>query len=266
LRDGGVLYPPLLDEHGDAYPPETLTYTGTDRDGNADEDSLYTDEFGNNTYNCDNWTKQEGYVVVGLLGSGGMFSWTEASFVDCQDAPPAPIYCFGVDLNPSSFTYKRSTGRIAFVSKSAYLLTSLADADQKCQAEATQAGQAGTFVALLSDTTVSAKDHAAPVAQIRYVRPDGIPLVENGLDLFGDAKQKPLISAFSAQLDGQYYAGLAWAGTARYDQVGADNQTCNNWTTTTGQKARAVFGGRTFDTPSLTVGCDFAWRLHCVQK
>jgi hypothetical protein len=93
-----------------------------------------------------------GFAEVGSLDQtiGG---WTDNQASSACSAP-SRIYCFGIG-NQVAVGTSPATGRRAFLS-TAVSITSLAALDAHCAQDASTAGVAGTFLALVATSTTSA--------------------------------------------------------------------------------------------------------------
>jgi hypothetical protein len=137
------------------------------------------------------------------------------------------LYCFDTS-NDFTLTVTKATGRVAFVSQSAFDTTSgVTGADTLCQTEATSAGlaNASTFKALLSTTTVAAASRFT-LTSGAYVRPDGIKIADATAIAAGNA----LDSGIWQNADGTYVAVNdvnVWTGSTTPNVVGTN--TCNDW-------------------------------------
>jgi hypothetical protein len=120
----------------------------------------------------------------------------------------------------------------------------LSGADARCQATADLAGHVGTFRALLATEEASAAsrfDSAGPP----WVRPDGVPLVAPGVDLF---TAQLLDAPLGVSPDGATYYGNFGVWTGAESPTSPSNGTsCANWTD--GTAATSGSAGRSGMTP-----------------
>jgi hypothetical protein len=159
----------------------------------------------------------------------------------------------------------------AFVTSTAQsgALGGLAGADLICNTLADAAGLPGTFVALLSTSTVDARDRLA-VAR-GWVRPDGRVVADEVGDLFDGRIEHPIL------LDERGHRVpeplRAFTGTGELGLAGRDlpEEFCDDWTSldadlrhpSTGVPSRTTSRGA-FDTmAALSNGCEERYRLYC---
>ncbi len=177
-----------------------------------------------------------------------------------QDAPSLPPY------------------RIVFVTSQLYggNLGGVAGADAKCQALATAKGLPGTFLAWISDGTVSPASRMTH-ENLPYVLVDGHTQVASGwnalvsgtLDHAIDTtEQNTQVTAVPSCGPQQYLGLFVWTDT---DDAGADwqGQTCTDWST--GASTTNGATGNATSTSYWTawcigVSCDTQAALYCVQQ
>jgi len=138
------------------------------------------------------------------------------------------VFCFEIDRNvavalqPPAFP----VGRYVFVAAQPLAMNGITGADAQCQADATAAGLAGTYRAILATTTESASTHVGGFAEI-WRRPDGIVVARTGLD------QAALLAAPDTTAAGAPQPQItAFLGAASATALGDATTTCNDWTST----------------------------------
>lgn len=109
-------------------------------------------------------------------------------------------------------------------------------ADQLCANAASAAGLAGVFVALLSTSTLDARDRLA--GSRGWIRTDGAPVADTAAALFAGAMFNPIDRA----ANGMPVSGSVWTGTNADGRKSPDH--CNDWTNATAQQfgAHGVIG------------------------
>lgn len=174
LTAGGVMYPLRVDETG-ADAPDERVMTATDATGIKINDS----EFGS----CQNWTSSNPNTKTsGGVSDSGDETWTAWPGLELNCGTAYRIYCLGKD-NDEAMDFTPTEGRLAFISDSTFASNVGLDlADTQCQQEATNAGVAGQFAALLATEAESAAARF-DLAGLIWVRPDGIPLMDDAADL-----------------------------------------------------------------------------------
>jgi hypothetical protein len=153
-------------------------------------------------------------------------------------------------------------GNRAFVTsslQSAVSLGGLAGGDAVCNARASEAGLAGTFVAWMSTSTVNASDRLAGARG--WYRVDGAPVVDTVTDLVSDKMVMP-IRLDERGVDHGAESTLVTTGT----YAGMVNTTCSDYTDPSddanGGQARYAGGNWTNVRP---VPCTDLTRLYCFQ-
>jgi hypothetical protein len=128
------------------------------------------------------------------------------------------------------------------------------DADALCQAEATQAGRIGTFIALLPEQSATAVSRLPNPLTTQYQRMDG--------ELLGTIGA---ISTF-IMLDalGNPSTGIVWTGG---DPKQLATATCSSWTdpNASGITGSAGYAGLLAFADSVARPCIHAFRLYCAQ-
>jgi hypothetical protein len=252
-NSGQIFFPPRLDEEGrdiidsdpDGY---THTATGTDDNGLGDPDTASGWTSPTAKFHCG--------AAVGLTGV-----WTDTDTISQRSVH---MYCFGTDFNQPVQPMKVA-GRLAFVSNgqfpSATFPMSMANADALCQEEGAMLG-AGTYRALLSTTKAAATDRFDLNGRT-WVRPDGIPWLEQASDL---RDGRPL-TGLSVNSLGTYdaFAGV-WTGAVSPStrSVGPAHS-CADWTSSssTGDSGVPSFTSLQFS-KDTSVPCGPGY-LYCLQ-
>lgn len=228
-----IFYPPLIDERGrevrGSYKNEPVA-TGTRDDGTVGG-------------TCMDWTtsasSQLFYPTIGVTTDtpSGWTAFDDRDYpVGCDVA--AHLYCFGID-HTTPVQVVPQPGKKAFVTDDDFTTTGIDGADRLCAAEATKAHLSGTFLALLATTgTPAAMRFRSP--DHRWVRVDGVPLVEAGQDLFRDGPRTALLSVTSsgASTDAWVMTGAGSPLTVSPDLLSS----CRNWEDTGQEETLAITG------------------------
>jgi hypothetical protein len=237
LLGGQIFYPPARNEFGQPGPAEVGgfgadgVWTGSSALGTLETN--YVPGTGQVPQNCSDFSTNSA-SVMGVAGhvEGGTFTWTVADADVCNEE--ASVYCFGIDLaNPVTVT--PVVGRGAFLSSGNMSPSAgVAAADTLCQSEASTAGLANPthYLALLATTTTPALSRFN-LAGPRWVRPDGIAIVEPGNDLTG-----ALLAPISVRADGTWPPPVALVATGavapgEIAKPATTSSDCGDWSATT---------------------------------
>ena len=249
LTAGKILYPLRINEFGVDVTADAGVFTGTQANGTF------------NGQTCADWTSNSagGPVASGLTGAGAP-SWTIAASFPCNSSQR--LYCLGRG-RISILSVVAQTGRLAFATTANYVVGGgIAAADALCQSEATAAGKAGTFRALLATSTASAVSRFNTNGPT-WVRADGVPLANAAPDIAAPT----LVAPLNVSASGAYLAAVAWTGAAGFSSVGTATSTCNNWTSTASSSASAAYMDRSGPGSLFTVlPCSSPGRLFCLQE
>jgi hypothetical protein len=160
---------------------------------------------------------------------------------------------------------------IIFVTSATYNgnLGGLAGADARCRQHAQAAGLSGTFIALLSTSTVDVKTRLGTARG--WVRTDGKPFADRQQDLFGQSARTyypPRVDEFgsSVPVDSVVMTGSSIDGT-----IESQGRTCNDWTSTSMDGGTNGFGMGYASHGSygyLSYGwapCPYTSRLICIE-
>jgi hypothetical protein len=122
------------------------------------------------------------------------------------------------------------SGHVLFVSSTLYNgdLGGLTGADAKCQARATAASLGGTWKAILSTSSVDAKDHINVTGEVRNTQ--GTKLSDNEPDLFDGA----LDSIVQYDEFGSSNGLNVWTGTQSDGTLSLSDSTCDDWSSSSG--------------------------------
>ena len=159
-----------------------------------------------------------------------------------------------------------------FVTRTAYTgnLGGLAGADKICQAEAEKAGLDGVWKALLSNSTVDARDR---IADAQYITNNGGPywgwtwcgkvIARSKEDLFDGTLEHP----FNMDPFGKELGSMVWTGTLPNGKAAT---TCNDWTTDDGSQHGNAGGSAYTDTEWLDYftnpnPCNSKYHLYCFE-
>lgn len=141
----------------------------------------------------------------------------------------------------------------------------LTGADDMCVAWASSAGIFGTYRAILSTSTVNARDRLAGARG--WVRPDGRPLADLPADLFAPGEPLAALRLGPDGTDqGQQFVWSASRNTGTYNTNGGISD-CGGWTSTVTESARIGFSDTTsswLDRGSNEF-CTNTNRVYCFQ-
>jgi hypothetical protein len=260
LTAGNLYYPPLFDESSNYVMSDLAVITGSDGKGHTMPGST-----------CGDWTASSGSSWGGFPYAGS-FEWQSSFSVGCGSVPGTRfrLWCVQAIRNVSIVLPKPQT-RIAFITTSGWTPSGgIAAADAKCQSDATDAGLAGSFRALLSTSTVAAVDRFA--MNTPWMRPDGVIVFIHASDLSTMTMAAPITVAADGVT--RIANAYVWSGSTAPNALGTAATTCNNWTSrssTDSATAGLVGSLRTLDGSSVwglgPVGCDFrASMLYCLQQ
>jgi hypothetical protein len=174
--------------------------------------------------------------------------------------------------------FAATTRNLVFVTAASYdgALGGLAGADQRCAEAAAHAGLTGRFVALLSSSSVDARDRlvtAAGVPAGSPVRLDGAPVYASVASVFD---QHALWNAVTLDEDGKLLSsaaddpawGQVWTGTLR-DGTRDNNGQCRDWASSAGSSAGRIGdmegGPRAWVSADAFGSCDQQSHLYCVM-
>ena len=253
-----IFYPPALDENGavvnDAAAHATL---GT---------------------GCMNWTSTAtaDYRTAGVPTGGGG-AWNSAFGYPCDRA--THLYCMSVDYTATVTAPPPTAGRIAFLTDGLFVpsgSTGLAAADAFCQTEANASSLPGTYVAMMAAFSPQTTAYGRLTATgTRWVRPDGIPIVNAPTDL--NTAAPSLLATIQVSPRLTYYGAVAvWTGAASALAAGVAATSCtpSGGTSWTAGNVMGIAGG-TGD-PSFTAGgflqdfydapCTSGMHLYCFQQ
>ncbi|HEY2386981.1 MAG TPA: hypothetical protein VGK30_08475 [Candidatus Binatia bacterium] len=256
ITAGKILNTVHLTEQGNTVSGTTTpVWTGTNADGTLAADT------------CLDWTST-GAGAAGLSGrtEGGVVSWTSRDSAACNAT--RRLYCFQTDFT-TPLTFAPATGKVAFYTVG--MLTpgpgiGIAAADTLCADEASAAGLAGTFQALLATSTASAISRFPGAAGNTYVRPDGIVVASGPTLAAGSALQ----SGIWQHADGTYGANSnAWTGANDPSSTGTAASTCDDWmdaTSTSGIGGAVTFTDTTWWKGFTTGDCTKSFRVYCLEE
>ena len=157
-----ILNPLRIDENG-VDVGTVGVWTGTNANGTAHGST------------CSNWTSTSGSGQTGST-QGGPNAWTSRTTQSCMG--PLRLYCFQKD-NTTALAFTPAAGSIVFLTGATFAPgAGIAAADTLCATEASNAGLAGTYQALLATTTQSAAARA--VIPALNTRKDGVFVGSSG--------------------------------------------------------------------------------------
>lgn len=248
LIEGRVLYPPVLDENGNAKRGRAVL-TGTESDGSA------------SSFNCENWTDfTKGYFAFGRPGGGAEWWSSGPGIRNCAEPDPVHLYCFGIDLT-TPVEFQAVEGRFAFVTQAEVTGDVGLDAfDGLCNQEAGAGGLPGTYRALVATESGSAFDRFDTRGPT-WVNTLGVPLAESAdvLPELAHIEVAPSLTALGEPVGGEYWTGASSPGSI-------SGNTCSNWTAIDGLGDFYYAAATTdwFDAPAHN--CDATDRLLCLQE
>jgi hypothetical protein len=265
-----VYYPPVFSENSSTeLSVSDQVWTGTDDTG------VYQ------ANDCSDWTSNS-FSLRGVAGNvhGGGTSWTKAysttsdptcdSFkrlrcVEVGGGPPMPPR-HPTNIKRAFLTSVSGNGNLASWADSNNL-TSMAGADQVCQARARYAGYANpsNFKAWFTYTT-SITSRIVNTS-LPYVRPDGIVLGTSRTDMLDGKLAAPWEETETNQyVQGNYDTGYAWTGLYYYGSY--TGYYCSGWSTNQNFYYGTVGVYDSLDTYAINrtqQTCDLTARLYCVE-
>ncbi len=251
---GGVLYPPSLNEKGGQAGFSVLTGTAN---------GMFDPSGGN----CVEWSPSAFYTHHASAGAApyGTSLWSTYGYLVSCDVDPVRFYCFQTDHN-TAIKLPRSPGRMIFASDSLLDASGgIAAFDAACKADAAAAALAGTFKALVADTTTAARGRFT-MRNERVVRPDGavVALTDTGL-----LERNEAVAAAEVGASGTYYPNMgAWMGAHGANAPAAEN--CAGWTSNdVNSYGLAAYGGYVpapFDAPFGPSPCASQFHVYCLQE
>ncbi|MGH1341805.1 MAG: hypothetical protein ACRBN8_09655 [Nannocystales bacterium] len=246
LSQGGLLFPPVLDETGATLRTVALV-TGTGGGGSA-----------TTSRNCNNWTQFDGGVTAAGR-SGSLFpQWTDTGNVGCG-TKSAHVYCFGTDLD-EPLQFAPSQGRVAFTTVTMVPGDEgLAAYDALCEAEAEAAKLDGTFLAVVATSRGSALGRF-DLDGLPWVNTAGVPLDSTAAATAVSAQfdTAPSFSANGVPLSDGY-----WTGATSPSSSASHN--CGDWTTLSSGRYHPTTATEPWDFQN-TAGCSNLRRILCFEE
>ena len=268
LAAGNLLYPVLLDEHGQrvASNLNEFAMTGTKFDGTINAGETCVDW----TSGSNNDTGAGGDPLAGYSG------WQAEPSLSCGSVGETwRLYCLQNSAKVS-VALPTGQGRVAFMTASPWIPSGgLAAADARCQSEAQAASLSGTYLAFLSTSTASAASRF-DLGGAAWYRTDGVKVFAQNTDLNTFTVAAPICVAANGTTHlGNYYG---WNGSSTPATAGTLATTCMDWTSNatadagTAPATVSIVGFT--DTADgrrqwglTTLGCDFTSSLmYCLQK
>ena len=116
-------------------------------------------------------------------------------------------------------------------------------------------------------TTTSSPIAALDLGGPPWVRPDGVALVEDAVDLTIGI----LLAPINVTLDGAYHDDTVWTGMTNalpVTQASSSSATCSDWSSTTGSGtvAFASRSGQQWFRSTMQPPCTEARRLYCFEQ
>lgn len=177
----------------------------------------------------------------------------------------AKILCIQGDKTQALTAFPKQSGRIAFLSTPWTPGGGLGDADAHCALDATKAGVAGKFKAMLT-TSSAVYSQRFDLTKAPWVRRDGLPWVLAAADLDDAWNARGTVSALNIHADGTVESNVdlsVYIGT----QTNALH--CNDWNDGTVNSGAALTNQYTVGSdPFRGIGhaCQKAEALYCLQE
>ena len=256
---GRVWYPLLVDETGTANAQPRFVLTATNPVGTLHGPST-----------CDDWDYYNPlappeFVAVGRSDHNAGF-WTSGGAGNCQGS--YALYCFGIDHAHAVTLDVPDDARYAFVSSGGLPPQSgLEGADDLCDADAADAGLPGTYLALLAPDGASAMSRFS-TDDGPWVLPSGVSLAETAADFADDTRLSPISQ--TADATPLELVFTIWSGASTTATAGTMDNSCEEWTVTTGFGLGTVSWVGVLADPwfgDLYPACDDeAVRVFCLQE
>jgi len=256
LVSAQISYPPLLNETGALVTPTGVdfVFTGTDGTGVRVPET------------CNDW-QSIANEDIGHFGypDGGGGVWSSSGNVVCN--AQGRFYCLGIDFDdPVELAPPPEGARLAFATNAQLPADAgRPAADELCASEATAAGHAGTFLALMAapgETLWDRHDLSGP----SWVRPDGVVAfsTETSLEQWGELIEAPLV----LDARGSLILGIQfWSGVGTPTEVADATTTCDGWTDTTyPQRPTGWTIYANWLDPVVEVICDSERTIACLQE
>jgi hypothetical protein len=253
-------YPPRMDELGRdlGEGPEVMTATNVDG----------TPSIGPAETTCGDFTS--GVAVPNLYVLGGLASANSSMFTSLFGLPcdqVVRLYCFGIDRQ-AQVVASGPMARFAFMTKADWTPGGgIGTADALCQQEASAAGLAGTYRALLapSGSTIASR---FVTSGYTWARVDGTPLATSA-ELFFQGTTFGVPPNLSA--DGSVYYGNEdlWTGAVTPSTVGTAASTCGDWLSNAANLSGQ--GGIAGDSSvheffgEWPLACNYGLKIACLQ-
>lgn len=246
IVNGRVFYPPRLDEAGAVVPATPHVATGT--------------AAGSAAMTCSDFVATTGTVTSGDPTLTKLFS--SATTDGCGAA--LRLYCFQID-HQTPLAPPDATGlRRAFASSPWVPSGGLGGADARCQADATAAGVAGTFRALLATSTATAAsrfDLGGPT----WARVDGAVIAASPTAVMAGSLDTPLDLDASGAYSSNYPFHDMWTGAPSPTVAGTN--TCGDWTgINSGEEGQDFALGALFFSDGGAASCNQTRRLYCLEQ
>jgi hypothetical protein len=214
FASGTTLAPIAVNERGDDLRSgSSRVWTGLQGDGDV------------SPYRCRDWTSAANTDggLNGDIHSGGA-RFTGADVESCDR--PGRLICLETGRS-RQVAVERTTGRLAFVSTQVWAPSGVAAADAVCQADADQAGVAGSYLAVLSTSILPAASRF-DLTGAPWVRADGAELAPTAAQLFTN----DFLTTFVNQTaTGRVVDQVTWWID---DPLVTDIYNCRDWTSSAG--------------------------------
>ena len=217
--------------------------------------ALVTDQivWSGNDFFCSDWS-------TAMNGVAGGVAFVDEAFSDFPNNTgcnqPLRLPCIQVD-HTFAISPPQQAGRIAFLTQARFSSGGgFPAADALCASEATAAGLAGTFRALVGDATTTPESRFS-LTGLPWRRVDGVQIAPTAAGLF-DPAQRVTFLTLTAQGQATDFIN-AWRGDA--------TSSCNSFLSTTGNGATVAptAKGSAFDHLG-EASCNSAYPLVCLQE
>jgi hypothetical protein len=209
---------------------------------------------------CADFTNLSTAVVDGGRTTAVGLLWSTFSQANCT--VQRPIYCFGVGREVA-LRPEPDVGRVAFISTAFVPAGGRTGVDQICQTDANRLGLSGSFKAVLTTSTASA------ASQFDLTGPpwsglDGTRIASTAQAFFAAAQWDTVPKA-----EFPYGNSGTWVGGTSLTVPGTAANTCNNWTSTTGNVDAGASGLTTVQQFFYGYGqnpCSSSMSVVCLQQ
>jgi hypothetical protein len=263
MRDQ-VFYLPDLDQFGNAQVAAVATGTTSAGTTSAGVGGAET---------CGDWRDDAGILTYGFANLGAN-QWASDVSGSATCGTPQHLYCLSDDYQalvpPKPVP---SGGRLAFLTASSLTLSSgIAPLDRLCDAEATDAGFPGAFLAFAApDDGGTAADRFDADGGAWY-RTDGYPLAPTARDWLSATANGPAVT-LEVTLGGVHLPSVAWTGAQTPTAPPSSVSNCGGWqsnaATDAGPAEGIVGKANELGPPGFdftTYGCAGNVHVYCLER